>query len=174
MNQLIEQVYRGPIKAALALLPTWMTSWEAVALLLAIGLQESRLQFRAQLLAGNLDRKGPARGLWQFERMGGVHGVMMHPSTRFEATRACRIRHIPWEVSQIHAALEYDDVLAATFARLLLWSDPHHLPELDASAQDAWLYYTANWRPGKPHRETWDAYWSQAVNFVKGIQHEAG
>jgi hypothetical protein len=62
----------------------------------------------------------------------------------------------------VHAKLEFDDVLAAAFARLLLWADAKALPGLDASHDETWDCYIRSWRPGKPHRDTWDEFHTQA------------
>jgi hypothetical protein len=121
---------------------------EARVMLAAIGFQESR--FTARIQAPN----GPAHGFWQFERGGGVAGVLAHPaSTRF-ATAACLFRGIPAEREDVYAAIVNDDVLACTFARLLLYTDPFKLPAI-GDVEGAWEYYRRNWRPGKPHHETW-------------------
>ncbi|MCY1303002.1 hypothetical protein D9M70_526890 [compost metagenome] len=53
----------------------------------------------------------------------------------------------------IWRALEHDDVLAAGFARLLLWSDPKPLP-LAGDEQGAFDLYLRTWRPGAYHRGT--------------------
>lgn len=132
---------------------------ESVAMLAAIGLQESRFEFRRQL--GN----GPARGFWQFERGGGVVCVMRHDATREKAQTLCAALDVPFEAGKVWATLEHNDALAAGFARLLLLSDPKPLPALD-DPQAAWDYYERNWRPGKPHRRTWDAYHARAVAAV--------
>jgi hypothetical protein len=50
-----DEIRRGPIAAALSLLPDRMTSPEAVVQMLAIGLQESRFEHRHQI-------GGPAHG----------------------------------------------------------------------------------------------------------------
>ena len=55
--------------------------------------------------------------------------------------------------------LEGHDLLAAPFARLLLWTDPHPLPSSEATA---WGQYQAIWRPGKPHPRRWGACWRVA------------
>ena len=102
------------IDAALALLPPKMDSVEARVLLLAIALQESGFKSRRQY--GN----GPARGYWQFEAAGGVIGVLAHHSTASRARIVCGLRDVKPVVQDVHAALEFDDVLAAAFARLLL------------------------------------------------------
>lgn len=145
---------RDAIDPALAELPPPMTSDAARAMLVAIGLQESRLTWRRQRAGG------PARGLWQFERNGGVRGVLVHEASRSEARAACERRDLPASATAVYMALETDDVLAAVFARLLLWTDPLPLPDdMDAG----WSYYLRNWRPGKPHPQTWPAFYRRAV-----------
>ena len=136
------------VDGALSLLPAAMTSPEAVAMLYAIGLQESRFQYRRQL--GN----GPARGLWQFERGGGVHGVITHAASRYWVASLCRARGVKFQTQAVYAALEFDDVFAAGIARLLLFTDPRKLPAL-GEPDAAWNLYARVWRPGKPHRKTW-------------------
>lgn len=142
-----EEVLRTAIMPALALLPPRMTSAKAITMLLAIGLQESRFQHRRQI-------NGPARGFWQFEHGGGVKGVMGHASTKTHAMALCAARGVPFVSSVVYTALEYDDVLAAGFARLLLWTDAAPLPDND-DAGASWALYLRTWRPGKPHAHTW-------------------
>jgi hypothetical protein len=159
---ILDAILRTAINPALGMLPSKMDTDAARVMLLAIGLQESRLIARVQKVHGDPYAKGPARGLWQFERGGGVQGVMTHPATRENARELCAAQGVPFEVGQVHAALEFKDILAAGFARLLLWADAKPLPNLDASHEDAWQCYLRNWRPGKPHRHTWDEYHATA------------
>ncbi len=147
---------RGAVAAALALLPDAMTSPEAIVLLYAIGLQESRFEYRRQL--GN----GPARGLWQFERGGGVHGVYTHPASRFWLSALCTARGVSFTIPGIYNALEVDDVLAAGAARLLLFTDPRKLPAL-TDAAGGWDLYKRVWRPGRPHPDTWNEMHAAAL-----------
>jgi hypothetical protein len=158
----LPEVVEYAIRPAYALLPRRMDSPLATCMLLAIGLQESRFAYRAQIVKGRPYVKGPARGFWQFEKGGGVYGVMNHPATQKHAVALCVRRKVAWDDDVIHATLEVDDVLAAGFARLLLYSDPAPLPALDADHEIAWDYYERTWRPGKPHRETWDAFHTAA------------
>ncbi|WP_288080308.1 hypothetical protein [Pseudomonas sp.] len=153
---MLKQIRASAIAPALALLPAKMSGRRAEQMLLTIGLQESRFEHRRQL--GN----GPARGLWQFERGGGVRGVLEFPSTKALARSVCEARGVAPAVDAVHAALERDDVLAAAFGRLLLWTDPAPLPAL-GEPQQAWDLYVRTWRPGKPHRHTWDDFYAQAV-----------
>ncbi|MCZ8436902.1 hypothetical protein [Achromobacter xylosoxidans] len=151
----------GPV---LALLPSGMDTPGARVMLLAIGLQESRFVHRRQI-------GGPARGFWQFEKgtrasRGGVWGVYLHPASKGHLAALCRARSVACDPDAIYAALEYDDVLAAGVARLLLWTDPKALPAVGA-ADAAWSLYLRTWRPGKPHPHTWPDLYRQAVAQVQ-------
>lgn len=158
---MIEVVRDYVLPAAFALLPEKWNTPEATALLLAIGLQESRFEHRRQL-------GGPARGFWQFERAG-VRGVMQHEAVLDDIDRAVNaLRYSPTaDVVDLHGALEHNDVLAACFARALLWTLPYALPAPDAPAH-GWDCYRNAWRPGKPHRETWDAHFARAWALTIG------
>lgn len=149
----IAYIHNIVIPGAMSLLPDQMHRIEARAMLLAIGLQESGFTDRRQMLGG------PAKGFWQFEAGGGVHGVIMHKAT---ATTIAQVLDIlRYRPEQCYAALADNDVLACIFARLLLWTHPQQLPGRDNSA-GAWNYYLDLWRPGKPHRETWYANFARA------------
>lgn len=155
----LHQVNTYVLAPALALFPSAMDSRAARVLLLAIGLQESRFNHRRQV-------RGPARGLWQFEKGGGVAGVLNHPASRSLAALACREAGIPAHRDDVYPALEKDDILAARFARLLLWTDAKPLPAAD-DVSGGWDYYIRTWRPGKPHRHSWDALHRQAQGAVR-------
>lgn len=129
---------------------------EARLMVIAIGLQESRFKYRRQM--GN----GPAKSFWQFERGGGVKGVLNHPVSKFKALALCAGRGVPPEALAVWNAMEFDDVLGAGMCRLLLLTDPEKLPSVD-DVNGAWLYYIRNWRPGKPHIDTWAGFHAQAV-----------
>jgi hypothetical protein len=160
----LDQVISQILNPGLAQLPLSMDSPKARLMLLTIGLQESKFLHRAQVLNGG--GKGPARGFWQFERGGGVKGVMNHHATTGHAHRLCADRGVAWDSSAIWAKLETDDLLACGFARLLLYSDPKPLPAID-DVNAAWeLYAERTWRPGKPHRETWDGHHEAACQAL--------
>lgn len=160
---------------------TWMFSYfpasydtQAVRLLLlTIGLQESRFTSRRQLISKTVEGKkvvvpeGPAIGFWQFElgnptSRGGVWGVLNHFRVGPIAKKFCQDLGVKPDTETVWRALENNDVLAAGFARLLLLSDAKAVPKI-GDVQGAWDCYAARtWRPGKPHRETWDAFYAQA------------
>lgn len=154
----LSEIIKTGIDPALALLPAKMDTPAARVMLLAIGLQESRFVHRRQI-------GGPARGFWQFEKGGGVRGVLTHASTREQAQLVSKARGVPATADAVYDALDKDDVLAAAFARLLLWSDPKALPAL-GDADASWALYLRTWRPGKPHPETWSDLYRQAVAEV--------
>lgn len=146
------------IGPGLSLLPASMGSTAAVAMMIAIGLQESRLMYRAQI-------KGPARGYWQFER-GGLRGVLLHRSTKKLAGDVIRrLDYTGASLEELHAALEHNAAMACAFARLLLYTVPKSLPGRDDSGE-GWDQYLAGWRPGKPHPGTWAAHYRDAWNHV--------
>lgn len=157
---MIDLVHRVIVPASLSLLPSEMDSRPARALLLAIGLQESRFLHRRQV-------RGPARGYWQFEAGGGVRGVLRHRATAAHAQRIlAALRYGPDPpVEAVHAALEHNDILACVFARLLLWTTPGVLPN-ETAPDLAWQTYVSAWRPGKPHPETWAAFYEEAWERV--------
>lgn len=146
------------LRPALGLLPLEMTSMTAEAMVLAICLQESRLIARRQVA-------GPARGYAQFE-FAGVVGVLRHDATREHAEYLCELLDVPPVPGPVHAALEYQDVLMAGFARLLLWTYPERLPT-QHEARKGWSQYLQLWRPGKPHEETWPEHWNTAWTVIR-------
>jgi hypothetical protein len=125
----------------------------AERLLLAIAIQETSLLHRRQVPVPH------AMGWWQFERGGGVAGVLAHPATQRTARAVCAALRVDPLASTVHPALEHNDLLACCFARLLLRSDPRALPDDQAGG---WQCYMRNWRPGKPHPHRWDDAWRGA------------
>jgi hypothetical protein len=157
----IDIIHRSIIPEALRLLPSEMTSPAAHAMLLSIGLQESRFLFRRQ------QNFGPARGFWQFEKAG-VRGVMRHKETKapLEAVlKRLRYESAIGKTADLHYAVADNDVLACVFARLLLWTVPGQLPDEDDPGS-GWAQYLEGWRPGAPHPETWDNLFKEAWTRV--------
>lgn len=152
---MLETARKYILPAALSLLPPRMDTPAARQLVLAIGLQESRLEHRRQI-------SGPARGFWQFER-GGVLGLIRHPATWPHLRSAVvALKYDPEMASDdigLHAAIEHNDILACVLARLNLWWLPGPLATDPAGA---WAQYIAAWRPGRPHPETWGVCWRLA------------
>ena len=148
------------LAAAAQLLPAALDTLAARVVMLAIMGQESGCLHRAQVLNGG--GKGPARGLAQFELGGGVRGVLEHPSSRYWAVQVCKARDVRPVARDVWVRMETDDVLAAAFARLLLFTDAKRLPEPGDQAA-AWNYYKRNWRPGKPHPDRWPGNYAAAM-----------
>lgn len=130
--------------------------------LVAISVKEADAKSRHQIL-DNPDSGGPARGLFQFERGGGVKGVMQHPASSEAAKKLCEFYRVEWNRSAIWRTLEGHDRLAAVFARLLLYTDPRPLRDDQAGTLE---YYLANWRPGVENRAKWPMSWATAVRVV--------
>jgi hypothetical protein len=147
------------IPAAMLMLPDNMNTPAARAMMLAIALQESRIVHRRQI-------RGPARGYWQFETAG-CAGVLAHRSSADHARRICAAMNYNATVGEVYNVLADNDLLAAAFARLLLWTLPSSLPDSN-NPEEGWKQYIAAWRPGKPHRQTWDAFYKQAWQIVDG------
>lgn len=153
-----ELLLNAAIVPALLLLPARMDTPAARIILLAIAYQESNMQHRRQI-------KGPARGYFQFEQGGGVRGVLMHPAS------SSYIRDVLSDLDyyadstpvECWAAIEHNDILAAAFARLLMWTDVEPLP---TDAQGAWDLYLRTWRPGKPHPDKWAANFQKAKDAI--------
>lgn len=169
----VEEAMRQIIKDGMDLLEPFgiKPSPQAAAMLEAIGQQESGFRVRDQIEMANV--LGPATGFWQFERNGGVAGVLTHERTEHIAAQICRrfgLEPEPRAVWTAFTAPAYD-VLAAAFARLLLWSDPRPLPlATEGAEEEAWQCYERNWRPGKPHRERWTASWRQGLQSLSGVE----
>lgn len=125
----------------LALLPASWNTLEARVMLRTIQLQEDPKELRRQM--GN----GPARGAWQFEKGGGVAGVLKHPSVAVYAAQVCAARGVRPLADDVWSRLETDDALACAFARLLLRTDPFPLPAI-GDVDAAWKLYLRTWRPG--------------------------
>lgn len=155
----VVRLFVGP---ALYLLPTKFTSPGAEAMLLAIGLQESGLDDRHQ-------DGGPAHGYWQFEKFGGVSGVLEHRLTRNIALNVLDRMDYDAEYvinsELIHTVIEHNQIVACVFARLLLFTVPDRLPTRD-EPDVGWQQYMFAWRPGKPHPERWLDNWRAAWQQV--------
>lgn len=147
------------ITPGLVLLPINMDTPEARAMLMSIGMQESRFLYRKQI-------GGPAHGFYQFERNGGVAGVLRHKATRDTLLEILDRLKISNTTDEVYRAIVYNDALATVLARLLLWTIPGPLPSLNSEPEESWKYYISGWRPGKPHRDTWDGFRFYALNNI--------
>lgn len=178
MNRLRE-VRDKAITPALALLPAAMSRnrVRVDVQLLATHLQEAPNGEQCQVTQWRPREEepvcGPARGIWQFEKGGGVRGVLTHPSSKAHAVAACKALGIKPTEDGVFAALPGSvDVIDAVFARLLYWTDPKPLPVL-GEIEEAFQYYLRNWRPGAytrgnlVQRETLRSKW--AMNYRRAL-----
>ena len=133
---------------------------EARVMVMAIAGQESNWQYRLQ-------QGGPARSFWQFEKGGGVHGVLTHAASKDKIKTVCGALLISCDETTVYEAMAWSDLLAASMARLLLFTDPAALPALGAE-QEAWELYLRVWRPGMPHPENWPRVYGMALDMVTG------
>lgn len=146
---------------------------EARVELVAVSGQEADLRHRWQVVdLARPEVRGPARGLWQFEKgtrasRGGVWGVYLHPASAPWLRGCCVAAGVEFDPIQIWQRLEADDALACAVARLLLLTDPRPLPAIGEQGR-AWDYYVRNWRPGKPHPEVWPGHYRRARHIVQG------
>jgi hypothetical protein len=140
-------------KATATLLPPALDSKPAWAVLYAIARQESRLDARRQI-------GGPARGFWQFE-LGGIRGVLNHRASGPLIRSVLDRLDYNYAPETSYNAVDDNDVLAFSFARCLLWSDPRPLPGQHES-ETGWEIYLDCWRPGAPRYATWAAFYKQA------------
>jgi hypothetical protein len=141
-------------------IPGWRAPFNdrAILELTAISGQEANWTDRIQ--SGN----GPAHGLFQFERRGGVAGVLGDIATNPMAIAACRAAGVATNSTAVWGAFATaaGDHLSVAFARLLLWSDPSPLPAV-GDEEGGWIAYQINWRPGAPSRERWSTVYPQAM-----------
>lgn len=133
------------IQAGLALLPAKMISLSAMVLLYATSRQENPQRLPQQV-------GGPAVGDYQFEKGGGVKGVMVHDAVSSVSRSVCAARKVSFDASSITQALKTDAILAAALARLLYYTDPRALPTVGDEA-GAWALYLRTWRPGAYARQ---------------------
>ena len=133
------------IAAGLALLPAKMDSLDASVLLYATSRQENPQRLAQQV-------GGPAVGDYQFEKGGGVKGVMAHHASVDLCRAICNARKVTFDAGSIYQALKTDAILAAALARLLYYTDPKALPDAGDEA-GAWALYLRTWRPGAYARQ---------------------
>lgn len=158
-EDLIWHIHSHVIPAALSLLPGKMDTLPAHAMLLAIGLQESGFRHRIQV------PKDFAHGFWQFEKNGGVKEVLENHTTSPIVTPICDLLLYPSTTAAIWTALPCDSILAAVFARSLLYIDSRSMP-FENDPDKGWDIYVKRWRPGAPHREPWNDHFSHAWSII--------
>jgi len=133
------------IAAGLALLPAKMDSLAASILLYCTNLQENPKRLPQQV-------GGPAVGDYQFEKGGGVKGVMTHHAVADLTRSVCTQRQVAFVAGSVYEALKTDPILAAALARLLYYTDPKALPDV-GDESETWALYLRTWRPGAYARQ---------------------
>lgn len=136
---------------------------EAAMGLLAIALQETALDYRAQL------GDGPARSFYQFEQgneANGLIGLLLSEKAHPTAYEMTTMLGYKWNFDYLYKAIEFADDLATVYARLLLHTDPR---QLKVDEEWMWQIYYDCWRPGKPSRDRWKTSWRTAVNTFVGV-----
>jgi len=153
------------IDAGLALLPSKMRTPAARVLLYATNRQENPNRCARQIVKvdGKLQPIGPTAGDYQFEKGGGVKGVLTHPASSRYAQACCFVRGVLHTPDDVFKAIQTDPVLAAALARLLHYTDPKALPAL-GDEQGNWELYLRTWRPGAYARQPDElrAKWSKS------------
>lgn len=146
----------------------------ALAYVAAFGYQESKFEVRDQLEVQNgrlvPGRIGPATSFWQMEKNGGVKGVMTHPATKEIAKQLVAKAGLPFDYEAVWTefAQVSGDELATLFARLLIYTHSARLgPATPEGMDEAWKYYLAVWRPGKPRPDEWPESWNFACSVVR-------
>ena len=144
---MVDHLLTYTIPAAYSLLPAKLRSDQATAMLVAIGLHESGFTHRKQV-------GGPARGWWQFERIG-TRDVLEHARSKDIAETVldalcyampkATIARLAMDLAD---PLTHNDTLACCFARLKLWTLPKPLPPREEYGQMAFEQYIQLWKPG--------------------------
>lgn len=151
MSEFLHRINHGSLNEGLNLLPRGLDSLKARALLLKIGLQESRFLYRRQMVGSPPKPVGPAVSFYQFER-GGIEGVLRHKATRTHVLGLCSHFGLQPATPQIWEAMKTNDALGAAMARLNLYWAPGSLPDID-NVDDSFAYYLNCWRPGAFKRD---------------------
>jgi hypothetical protein len=129
-------------------------AWQRNAHVLALAIAGQESDWTARVQAGN----GPAHSFWQFERAGGVRGVISHPTSAPIMRTLCAAAGVASEEHAVWGlmAKPEGDNLSLCMARLLLLTDPAAIPP-PSDEEATWDYYRRNWRPGTPHKQAWRA-----------------
>lgn len=134
--------------------------------LIAIAGQESGWHARRQMGVPWHPQEIGARGYWQFERYGAVRELLVGAMHR-QTSKLCAALDVPTLIDDVFEAIAWHDLLACGMARLLLWSDPAPLPNVD-DEQGWWGYYLRLWCPGMPRPKDWPENFQTARRIVLG------
>lgn len=106
-----------------------------------------------------------ARSYWQFEEAGGVAGLFATMPKQLRAV--CESLDIPFDQATVFEAMAWNDVLACSMARFLLWVDPAPLPAV-GDKDAGWQYYIRGWRPGAPRPDAWGGFYDHSLAAMRG------
>ena len=141
-----------------------------VAMMIAIGLQESDFLHRQQLIGNHRSWwqsiNGPAVSFWQDE-LPTISLVLNHGRIGPMFREVLSMLGYPAEPKVIFEALKHNDLLAVAFNRLLLFTYPGPLPA-EHDIEEGWKQYVWCWRPGKPKPERWASRYARAWQIVRG------
>ena len=161
------------IESGLSLLPTSLRTVSARIQLFATSRQENPTRSPRQIIRkdGKLQPLGPAAGDYQFEKTGGIRGLVRFKSPRVHGmlTQVCQARKVAVTEDALFDAVQVDPVLAAALARLLYFTDSGALPAV-GDGQGAWDMYLRTWRPGAYKRDPqglrakWAQSYAEAMN----------
>lgn len=146
-------------------------SIEADCLSMGIKIQESGLT--AVRDQGDPAITGPATGLWQFEKGGGIWEVLNSPKIAPIFIDLCGRAGVRAEADTVWRffTTAASDQLAAAAARLVMYLDPSALPPATVEGgQAALAYYLRRWRPAKNDKREQDFLmkaWPAAVSIVQ-------
>lgn len=147
---------KSDIDSGLAQLPESLRTLDAKVQLYATSIQENPTRAPRQIIKkdGKLQAIGPAAGDYQFEKTGGIRGLINFKSDRLQQmlSEVCKARKVAVAVDALFDAIQVDPVLAAALARLLYFTDSGVLPKAGAE-QYAWEVYLRTWRPGAYERD---------------------
>jgi hypothetical protein len=146
---------------AMALLPPSLDSYDARRFLLAVAVQETDLVNRLQIGDDGRPITGHGRGWFQFERSG-IASLLSHEALTF-LPKLLKPLGYPPSLDVLHEAVAHNDVLACLLARLLLFTDPHPVPD---DKETGWETYLRLWRPGHPRPEKWPSSWGRADGAI--------
>jgi hypothetical protein len=162
MGQLLQQIQTRVLDPMFNQLLPHFDSPEARVMLLAIGLQESRSSPRG---ASTVMVLRAASG--SSSAVAVVVGVLTSAASRdYARRRLLKLRNVAPSADSVWRRLEFDDLLAAAICPPDALGQPASMPALGRGGE-AWDYYKATWRPGRPRVRTWNGYYAQALEQVR-------
>lgn len=138
---------------------------DARLMLVAAGMQESRFEARDQ---GDPDVPGPARGLWQFEKIA-CRDFVERGHRRLQHAVRCR-RAIgvlePMRLWWLIGEPRFDPVACLLARDALFRHVAEPLPQ-PGDVDEAWRQYVAAWKPGQRDRERWTRSYAASLEALR-------